>query len=227
LARRSEETPLSPSPPRAAALRRRLAADLERYLAHAAASAVGGGSDADGASDPDDDGAAGALEPTYLELEFGLGEASHPALDLGDSVRLRGRIDRVDVDDDGAAVVVDYKASRGTPAAKWLDENAVQVPLYMRAVETLLGLDPVGGFYQPLSGDLRARGVLAREGGVALATVGSDLRDRDGVRELVEACVAAVREAAGEAARGELEPRPQTCSPRGGCSYPGICRCER
>jgi PD-(D/E)XK nuclease superfamily len=227
----AEQTPLSAAPERRAALRRRLAADLERYLAHAAASAATSDGDAGEAGDEStgdraDGGARGALEPRYLELEFGLAEDSHPPLDLGGGVRLRGRIDRVDVDGAGAAVVLDYKASSGTPAAKWVQERAVQVPLYMRAVRELLDLDVVGGFYQPLSGDLRARGALARDGGVALATVGSDLRDREELNELVDACVAAVVEAAGEAARGELEPRPQTCSPRG-CSYPGICRCER
>jgi hypothetical protein len=34
------------------------------------------------------------------------------------------------------------------------------------------------------------------------------------------------REAAAQAARGELEPRPRTCAFKGGCLYPAICRCE-
>jgi len=48
----------------------------------------------------------------------------------------------------------------------------VQVALYMRAVEELLGLEAAGGFYQPLSGsDLRARGVLDGESGVEIECV--------------------------------------------------------
>jgi len=35
-----------------------------------------------------------------------------------------------------------------------------------------------------------------------------------------------LREAAAQAGRGELEPRPRTCAYRGGCMYPTICRCE-
>jgi RecB family exonuclease len=140
-------------------------------------------------------------------------------------VKVRGRIDRVDVRRDGEAVVYDYKGRSATPAAKWLERSEVQVALYMRAVEQLLGLRPIGGFYQPLSGELRARGVLDADSGVQLPVVSSDRRDASELRELLEQAVAAAREAAAQAARGELAARPQTCSPRGGCAYPAICRC--
>ena len=49
----------------------------------------------------------------------------------------------------------------------------------------------------------------------------------DEVRELLDEALASVRGAAAEAARGALEPRPQTCAFHGGCMYPTICRCER
>jgi RecB family exonuclease len=138
---------------------------------------------------------------------------------------LRGRIDRVDVSRDGEAVVYDYKGRSATPAAKWLERGEVQVALYMRAVEELLELRVVGGFYQPLSGDLRARGVLDDDSGVALAAVSSDRREGGEVRELVGHAVALAQEAAAQAVRGELESRPRTCTPRGGCAYPAFCRC--
>ena len=146
------------------------------------------------------------LEPTYLELGFGfgLGEQERdqdpepatdptrpavpsqpllPALDLGDGLRLRGRIDRVDLAAGGGqAVVYDYKGRNAPPAAKWTEQGNVQVALYMRAVEELLGLEAAGGFYQPLSGaDLRARGVLDGESGVEIECVqGRDARARGG-----------------------------------------------
>jgi RecB family exonuclease len=211
LSARAGELPLSSERERAPALRRRLRADLERYLEHAAETA--------------DAARATPLEPRHLELEFGPGEEALPALDLGGGVRLRGRIDRVDVGGDGAAVVFDYKGRSATPAAKWLEGGEVQVALYMRAVEELVGLRAAGGFYQPLSGDLRARGVLDDESGVSLPVVSSDRRDAAETRELLERAVALAREAAAQAVRGELECRPQTCTPRGGCAYPAICRC--
>jgi hypothetical protein len=103
----------------------------------------------------------------------------------------------------------------------------VEVELYMRAVEELLGLEAVGGFYQPLSGsDLRARGVLDGESGVELECVRGELREHAQMRELLEDAVASAHKAATQAGRGELEPRPGSCAYRGGCMYPTICRCE-
>jgi len=225
LARREAEFPLSAALERRPGLRRRLEADLERYLEHAAEQ-------------------ESPLEPTYLELGFGFGpdeearglgdpeppaDPELPVFDLGEGLRLRGRIDRVDLasaGDGGKAVVYDYKGRVAPPAAKWTEQGNVQVALYMRAVEQLLGLEAVGGFYQPLSGrDLRARGVLDGESGVEIECVRGELREHGEVRELLEEAVATARVAAAQAGRGELEPRPRTCAYRGGCMYPTICRC--
>jgi RecB family exonuclease len=214
--RRATEFPLSAAMERRPGLRRRLEADLERYLEHAAER-------------------ESSLEPMYLELGFGFGEEAIdeqrtlpglPALDLGEGLRLRGRIDRVDISG-RKAVVFDYKGRNAPPAGKWTEQGNMQVALYMRAVEELLGLEAVGGFYQPLSGaDLRARGVLEGESGVEIECVRGEVREHAEVRELLVQAVAAAREAATQAGRGELEPRPRTCAYRGGCMYPTICRCE-
>jgi ATP-dependent helicase/DNAse subunit B len=210
------EHPLSVAPERRTAVRRRLQADLERYLRHAAE-------------------CESPLEPSALELGFGFaedderGEASSlPAFELGGGVRLRGRIDRVDVSDTGEAIVYDYKGSSAPAVARWAKDGNLQVALYMRAVEALLGLRVIGGFYQPLAGgDLRARGVLDGDGGVAIECMSSDVREHADVQEDLAAAVAAARTVADQAGRGELEARPQTCAFRGGCMYPTICRCER
>jgi ATP-dependent helicase/DNAse subunit B len=210
LERRAREFPLSAAEERRPGLRRRLEADLERYLEHAAE-------------------CESPLEPTYLELGFGFVEEDGlPALDLGEGLRLRGRIDRVDVDAEGReAVLYDYKGRNAPPAAKWVEQGNMQVALYMRAVEELLGLEVAGGFYQPLSGaDLRARGVLDGESTVQIECVRGEVRGRAEVAELLVQAVAQAREAAVQAGRGELEPRPRTCAYRGGCMYPTICRCE-
>jgi ATP-dependent helicase/DNAse subunit B len=208
--------PLSVAPERRVAVRRRLQADLERYLAQAAAS-------------------ESSLEPTELELGFGFdgtddrGEATAlPAFELGGGFRLRGRIDRIDVSPSGEAVVYDYKGKDAPAAARWIKEGKLQIALYMRAAEQLLELEVVGGLYQPLAGsDLRARGVLDGDSGLELDCVSTDVRERAEVRELLAEALATARVAAEQTARGELEPRPQTCAWRGGCRYPTICRCER
>jgi hypothetical protein len=213
---RESEHPLSVAPERRAAVRRRLQADLERYLTQAAE-------------------ADSPLEPTELELGFGFdgsddrGEATAlPALELGGGFKLRGRIDRIDVGSRGEAVVYDYKGKDAPAAARWIRDGKLQVALYMRAAEELLGLDVIGGLYQPLSGsDMRARGAFAGESGVELDCVSTDLLERSELAELLADALAKAREVAEQTASGELRAQPQTCAWRGGCQYPTICRCER
>ncbi len=191
LERHAGERPLSTAPERVPGVRRRLEADLERYLAHAA-----GGSE---------DVQESLLEPTHFELPFGFPEepGGLPALDLGEGVEVRGRVDRVDLAPGGAAVVYDYKGTLAPPPDRWVAERSFQAALYMRAVEALPDVHAVGGFYQPLSGrDLRARGVLAQGEGVELACVRGDAREPAEVRELVEEVLTAARAAAGAGARG-------------------------
>lgn len=216
LAENEAEHRLSVAPERRTAVRRRLRADLERYLKHAAE-------------------ADSPLEPGALELGFGFAEdderaegSSLPAVDLGGGLKLRGRIDRVDVGEGGEAVVYDYKGARAPAAARWLQDGDLQVALYMRAVEELLDLRVAGGFYQPLSGeDLRARGVLDGDSGLELGSMSQDVREHSEVQELLAQALAAARDVVEQAGRGDLQARPQTCAFGGGCMYPTICRCER
>ncbi|HWX88310.1 MAG TPA: PD-(D/E)XK nuclease family protein, partial [Solirubrobacteraceae bacterium] len=172
--------PLSAAPERVPGARRRLAVDLERYLEYAAEQ-------------------ASPLEPTHLELEFGFDEDGLGPLDLGDGVSLRGRIDRVDVGGE-QAIVYDYKGRLAPAGARWVSDGAFQIALYMRAVQQLLGLEPAGGFYQPLTGrEIKARGVLAADSGLELDCVRTDRLDREALDELIEQCAALARKAAAEA----------------------------
>jgi ATP-dependent helicase/DNAse subunit B len=217
LARNDAAHPLSVAPERLPGARRRLRADLERYLEYAAA-------------------AESPLEPSFLEVGFGIdadagrGEASTlPAFEFASGSRLRGRIDRIDVSEAGEAVIYDYKSSFAPPPARWVLDGKLQMALYMRAVENLLGLRVVGGFYQPLGGsDLRARGLLDADSDVQLECVRGDSREHGEVQELLADAVARARDAVAEAASGQLQARPQTCAfGSGGCEFPTICRCER
>jgi ATP-dependent helicase/DNAse subunit B len=216
LAQNEAEYPLSVAPERRIAVRRRLRADLDRYLRFAA--------------DSDSE-----LEPRELELGFGFAEGDErgeptdlPVFEMEGGLKLRGRIDRVDVGAGGEAVVYDYKSSKAPPAARWIRDGNLQVALYMRAAEELLGVQVVGGLYQPLSGeDLRARGVLDGASGVQIDCVRTDVREHSEMQELLAEALAAAQRVAAQAGRGELEARPETCAFRGGCMYPTICRCER
>jgi ATP-dependent helicase/DNAse subunit B len=205
---------------RAGALRA-VEADLRRYLDHEAQQ-------------------GSAWHPQGLEWRFGFeeeDEASLPALVLGegeDSVRVRGVIDRVDIDGAGHAIVRDYKSgapAANWPVARWGLERRLQVALYMLVVRELAGLDPVAGIYQPLRGeDLRARGVFVDipSGAQGTTPLGPEMHDRDArsPQELDAELQDAARRATELAARlraGEITPCPQTCS-RDGCAHPAICR---
>jgi ATP-dependent helicase/DNAse subunit B len=218
LAREAPNHVLSTSPERAAAISRALAADLERFLEHAATLVC-------------------TLEPREFELAFGEfseeerhGEPSTlPAFDLGGGFKLRGRIDRIDIGADGEAVVIDYKSGAKPPRSqRWLADGKLQVALYMQAAEQLLGTPVVGGLYQPLRGeDIKARGAVLAGHELAEDCVRTDRYEPEELGELLAGALDAAREAAAQAARGELEARPPTCAYGGGCQFPTICRCER
>jgi ATP-dependent helicase/DNAse subunit B len=192
-----------------AAAAHEIASDVKRLLAH---EAQGGGS----------------FIPAELELRFGMGEDTLPALVLGDdgALHLRGVIDRVDLDRAGRALVRDYKSGRRSPTwavAKWQAEDQLQVALYMIVVRELLRREPAGGVYQPLRGDdLRARGVV-RDDVDAGDVVDTDRRTSDELAAELDAAAARACELAVRLRAGTLGATPETCGP-GGCAYPGICR---
>jgi len=180
-----------------------------------------------------------AFEPREFEWEFGMGEdgEGNPPLVIGegeDEVRLRGAIDRVDVDAEGHAVVRDYKSGRSEsdmPGAKWRAEGRLQVALYLVAARELLGLMPAGGLYVPLrvEGDKRARGLLRElpEFENIAAYCKADIRpgetfDRE-LDELTDDVVTLAR----RLRAGDLAPSPSTCGWDHACAYPGICRSAR
>lgn len=207
----AEDYKISPNPERLRSALRRLEVDLVRYLEFAAH-------------------AGSSFRPGRFEVKFGMAEDPHPALELDDgALRLAGRIDRVDVGPDPArpeAIIYDYKGKTATEQSKWLEKGKLQIALYMLAVRGVLGLEPVGGLYQPLGGtEARPRGAVLRDADPELATFATDRVDEDELEALLEACAEAARTAVGEIRAGALEPSPDSCAYVGGCAFPTICRC--
>lgn len=204
----TDEFVMSRDPSRQRAMEHRLRSDVLRYLDHAATSGSG-------------------LVPDALEVAFGADD-EHPALDLGDGIRLSGRIDRVDVGPGGTAVVYDYKGRMTVESANWRAKRKYQVALYMLAARDVLGLDAVGGLYQPIGGrDQRARGLLRDDADLGLKAVKTDRRPPAEFAAIVDGVLEDVRAAIAELRAGALAPRPETCSYNDkGCMYPTICRCE-
>ena len=174
----------------------------------------------------------GSFEPRDLELAFGMPDAELPALELGDGVQIRGKIDRVDTWD-GYALVTDYKSGKKAyPVARWEPDRRMQAALYMLAVRELLGLEPAGGVYLPLGAterkDSKPRGLLLKDvaGQMGDELAANDMKDAEEVREELDRVRERVREIASRMRSGDVKPCPDTCAWNGGCSYPSICREE-
>jgi ATP-dependent helicase/DNAse subunit B len=172
----------------------------------------------------------GAFEPSDLELAFGMPDSELPALELGDGVLVRGKIDRLDRWN-GYGVVTDYKSGRkGYPVARWEPDRRMQAALYMLAVRELLDLEPGGGVYLPLADQKKGqpRGLVLDEVADELGEgySATDMRDASGVRDELDRVRERVREIAGRIRGGDVRPCPETCAWNGGCSYPSICREE-
>jgi PD-(D/E)XK nuclease superfamily len=203
-----------------AAILRGIEAELLRYLRHEAE---------DGCEWP----------PAVTELRFGLdgeSEDAVPPVKLssgGEHALLYGIVDRVDADprDPERVIVRDYKSGskRETwPSARWVSDNQVQVALYMIAVQRLLGVRAVAGFYQPLAGeDLRPRGVYSEGAEVGSGVVARDELPAAELEQLLAEIEDQVVSLAVTLRRGELTPCPDSCSPDGTCRYPGICWAAR
>jgi ATP-dependent helicase/DNAse subunit B len=108
------------------------------------------------------------LVPRRFEVSFG-SERSAPelqrGLELAPGLALSGKIDRVDVDPYSTrGIVQDYKSGKtGHSAAQIESELRLQIPLYMLVLRDVVGIEPLGGLYRPLSGERKARGLLRAE----------------------------------------------------------------
>jgi len=192
-------------------------------------------------------------EPRHFEFAFGksprtaspgahdgrAARAPAPPLSLKGDVLVVGRIDRVDVSEDGKAVVADYKTGAASANLDAILRGiSCQLPVYLRAAESLLGLTPAAGEYYVLAaahdcgrttalGDaaLREQGYY-RPGG---RTSGSDLPSHKYENDLAS-LLAEVENRIAEWAAGiragvfpvtRLEPSDAGCSH---CDFRRICR---
>ncbi len=130
-------------------------------------------------------------------------------VDIG-GLRIRGRIDRVDATAGGDTVfVIDYKSGK-TPSANALGtEEALQLPLYLRALAVERpNVRVAGGAYLSLAEGKRVGVVSAGfEGVLGAGGEGCRVLDEDGAAELYERTLAIARVAAAGMRAGEIAPR--------------------
>ena len=127
--------------------------------------------------------------PAFFELAFGMrGEGVDPRstdrrLELrrgtdetGEVVQLRGQIDRVDVGEHETAVAYDYKLSRGAGLDDMTEGRALQLHIYLAALEQLFlpGREIAGaGYYTMKGGHARRNQGLYRAAMHAFTGVGT------------------------------------------------------
>jgi ATP-dependent helicase/DNAse subunit B len=187
--------------------------------------------------------------PAHFELSFG----SYPGLgprdphstntpyiigdaESGDEVRIFGKIDRVDRTADGRFIVFDYKTGRQPRVAEIKEGLNLQLPLYLLAVETLLGeagLNEGAGAAYLLLRDLEncgRRGLLANASHRDTAYVArgrQGLYDHEDFRQLLDAVRGYVLRYARAMRAGIFHVTRHnpatTCS---GCPYAQSCRLD-
>ncbi|HET6350623.1 MAG TPA: PD-(D/E)XK nuclease family protein [Coriobacteriia bacterium] len=164
---------------------------------------------------------ASGFVPWAFEYAFGL---ENDPVDFG-VFGLRGMVDRIDTDSRGHALVTDYKrsAKSGLNGEALIERRAIQVLLYMEAVERSTDLTPVAGVYRGLKQD-RMTGVVDQ------ATDAAPLLDRkkagvdaDTLAELRKAAVTLSAEAVEGMRAGQIRPAPINKDACAFCGARAVC----
>lgn len=136
-------------------------------------------------------------------------------MEVNPSLRLSGRIDRIDRLPDGSAIVVDYKYSnRQNTRSKTTDDTKLQGPLYVHAVEQKLGCRVSAMVYLSLREKCYAYG-WGEVPGLTLAPLKPDWKE-SGLTRAIEV-IERFRE-------GRIAPDPATTEPCRYCDYRDLCR---
>ncbi|RDB56322.1 PD-(D/E)XK nuclease family protein [Paraeggerthella hongkongensis] len=182
------------------------------------------------------------FKPTCFELDFGEAEPFAYAGCL-----LRGSIDRIDVNDRGQAVVIDYKgsltgdyalasASEAAQAGGAVLPHKIQSLAYAQVARRLLGLDVVGALYVSYGKAARVAGAVDRSvvgesdvPGLDMQACGVPGPAGEAVgaatfQELLDVVEQRIEAAVRTLSRGDIAPDPRGEDPCGHCP---VLTCER
>jgi len=187
------------------------------------------------------------VRPTYFELGFGMtGTTVDPrsteqrlrlyraSVGESDTLLLRGQIDRVDVAGDDTVIAYDYKLSKGPSLDDMREGRALQLHIYLAALEQLLlpGNEIAGGGYYTMKGASGRRNqglyrvAMKSYTGVG-PTTSSSLPDEDWkkIRGEMESRIWEFVDGM-RAGRFEVNPSaPDASCPH--CDYSSVCRYEK
>ena len=135
-------------------------------------------------------------------------------LDLGDGLKIRGVIDRLDISDDGKVLVIDYKYTRSYKLPELVRDSKlarrVQAGLYLRAARQYFGYQPTGMLFCAVRRGVDWRGWRKAKELVDLVELASTqtLRTARRIRE------------------GRIEPDPADVQKCEYCDFRDVCRVE-
>ncbi|MEE9200905.1 MAG: PD-(D/E)XK nuclease family protein, partial [Candidatus Brocadiales bacterium] len=188
------------------------------------------------------------LRPEYIEKSFG--GSGEPALEIHDTqgmgpdtIRIRGRIDRVDVaevDGERIGLVLDYKyvryADGGLTKSKFkeIEEEGVdlQLPIYLMAAREFLDVTPVGAQLYTLKPPPERSGILelrVKQLAPSLTVKGMPFIEERDMEAFLEHSRDHIRRQAGGIMSGckDILPRDVQRCEEGRCEFLDVCRFEK
>ncbi|MDD5216950.1 MAG: exodeoxyribonuclease V subunit gamma [Candidatus Omnitrophica bacterium] len=173
------------------------------------------------------------LKPRYLEFCFGTANADEAAFVIKDgerAIKIKGKIDRIDVDEGGRfGLVIDYKSTVNFKRGDLELGLELQLPLYLMVMEQVLKLQPVGG--ELFSIKEHKRKGFHHAGNVSLSGYpykGQLALTEKEYRDLLASIEGFVREFTRGMAEAVIRVRPRDemfCKQL--CSYATLCRIEK
>ena len=188
------------------------------------------------------------LEPAYFEESFG--DSRVPLLDIDNpydkdtgTIRIKGRIDRIDVADingERIGLILDYKYTGYDKGGftkrrfKEIEEEGVdlQLPVYLMAARGCLNIVPIGAQLYTLKPPPERSGILgsrAKELAPSLTIKGMPCIDEEDMEAFLKHSREHICRHAGDIMSGNKDVSPrnvQRCE-EGGCEFLDVCRFER
>lgn len=181
---------------------------------------------------------AGRFAPRYFELGFGglnhdtdPNSTPQPLVLTAEKtapdqppLKLWGKIDRVDTDEDGNFIVYDYKTGDPPPRAEIVSGKRLQLPLYLLAVHRLFLPEgqPIGAAYYSLRQTNRLRGIW-REEAQAFGMKRRNTLAAEEWTETLQSAVTAALQSYHAILQGAFPFCPPSSCP-GYCEFRSICR---